>query len=603
MSEKELNGYPSIDKPWLKYYREGAAETASTIPSGITVWDFIEARLKEQGDAVPALEYFGKTVSRSRFIENVYLWARVFKGMGVKENEIVSVYGIWTPELCEIVFALDLIGATGYYQKLSISKESLETETSESRFAIALDVMWDNVKEVFSEDRFEKVIMLSLADSMPLFTKTGFRFSTRKLRKAIFSDAKIITAAEAIQTYGSYSGKLRADFVPERIAFITSSSGTTIGGPAKGIKSTNEATIAQIIQADVAEVNYHSGKRCLLFLSPSVATSFACTYLYPLYFNMVTLIEPRLNEKTFYSNIVRLKPQVAIMTGSWWEMMFHQVEDDIHAGKKVDLSFFEMPIIGGEGSTVEDLKWINDLLKKCGSPVPMFCGYGLSEMFSVMSVWKNTMPERLLENGKPVINSGLVYPGLTVGVFDNNGKELPYNTIGELWVKGPTMMKGYFKKEELTSQTLTDGWLRTGDIFEIDENGILYCYGRKSDRLDLSDGSPLYMFEIVNEMRKDSSVKYAMVNVMKSKSGEKLAAHLVLVDENDNKTEVLKRLEDRMRTFLPAEVEITGYKFHKFTFQSSPLTAKKDRNGYAKEYDGYFKPKDNILCPVEFERL
>lgn len=601
MENKKLTGYPSIDKPWLKYYREGAAEAASTIPSGITVWDFIEARLKEQGDAVPALEYFGKTVSRSQFIENVYLWARVFKGMGVKENEIVSVHGIWTPEICYIIFALNLIGAVGYYQKLDISKENLEKETAESRFAVALDVLWDNVKDVFCEERFEKVIVLSLADSMPFLPKIGFSASMRKQHKAIYADGKNMTATQAIKTYGGYSGILKANFVPERITFITSSSGTTVGGPVKGVMATNEAAISQIIQADVAEVSYFAEKRCLTFLSPTAATGMACAYFYPLYFNMVTIMEPRINENTFCSHMLKLRPQTAIMTGSWWEMMFHQIENDQNAGKSIDLGYFDMPILGGEGSTVEDLKWINELLKKCGSRVPMFCGYGLSETFSVMSVWKETLPESLFDVDKPVINSGLVYPGLTVGVFDKDGNELPYNTTGELWVKGPTMTKGYYNKPELTEKTLVDGWLRTGDIFEIDENGILYYYGRMTDRIELSDGTTLYMFDIVNELRKDSSIKYAMVNVMKSKNGEKLAVHLVLFDENDDKATVLKRLEERICAYLPTGIEIAGYKFHKSAFRASPTTAKKDRNSYANELDGYFTLKGGNLSAVRFE--
>ena len=67
-------------------------------------------------------------------------------------------------------------------------------------------------------------------------------------------------------------------------------------------------------------------------------------------------------------------------------------------------------------------------------------------------------------------------------------------------------------------------------------------------------------------MRKDDSIKYAMVNVMNTVDGDKLAAHLVLSAENDNNDEVLKRLEDRMHAFLPSGVEISGYKFHRFTF-------------------------------------
>lgn len=593
-------GYPSIDRPWMKYYQNGAYEAATRIPTGITVWDFIEDRLKEQGDAVPALEYFGKTVSRSQFVENVYRWARIFKGMGVRENEVVPVHGIWTPEICYIIFALNLIGATGYYQKLDISRENLEKETAKSRFAVALDVLWDKVRDVFTEERFEKVIVLSLSDSMPFPVKEGFRFSSRKTHRAIFSNDRILTVDEAIRTYGGYSGKLKADFVPDRVTFITSSSGTTVGGPVKGVMATNEAAIAQILQADAAQVNFRSGGRCLAILSPTAATTLACLFFYPLYFNMTMVIEPRINEQTFCSYMMKLKPQIAIMTGSWWEMMFHRIEDEIRSGKKVDLSFFDMPILGGEGSTVEDLKWINGLLKKCGARVPMFCGYGLSEMFSVMSVWNESLPESFLDADKPVINSGLVFPGLTAGVFDKDGNELPYNTPGELWVKGPTVTKGYYNKEDLTKKILVDGYLRTGDIFEIDENGILYYHGRMTDRIDLPDGSPLYMFDIVNEMRKDPSVKYAMVNVMRTANGNKLAAHLVLSDSAEDQKTVLKRLESHMPEYLPRGIDISGYKFHEFAFRSSATTAKKDRNSYVKEMTGYVLATANGLTSVSF---
>ena len=58
MPNEKLTGYPSIDKPWLKYYKSGAEDKVKNIPLNKTVWDIIESKLKEQGDAVPAMEYF-----------------------------------------------------------------------------------------------------------------------------------------------------------------------------------------------------------------------------------------------------------------------------------------------------------------------------------------------------------------------------------------------------------------------------------------------------------------------------------------------------------------------------------------------------------------
>ena len=73
--EKKMTGYPSIDKPWLKYYKPGAEEDATNTPKGKTVWDVIEEKLLQHKD-IPAIEYFGRKISRPEFIDMVYSWAR-----------------------------------------------------------------------------------------------------------------------------------------------------------------------------------------------------------------------------------------------------------------------------------------------------------------------------------------------------------------------------------------------------------------------------------------------------------------------------------------------------------------------------------------------
>ncbi len=113
----ELTGFPSIDKPWLKYYIENAEEEANSIPENKTVWDVMEESLKKYTD-IPALEYFGREISRKEFIANVYLWAKALKALGVKENEIVAYYGPFMPDTCYMIFALNMIGACPYFLKL-----------------------------------------------------------------------------------------------------------------------------------------------------------------------------------------------------------------------------------------------------------------------------------------------------------------------------------------------------------------------------------------------------------------------------------------------------------------------------------------------------
>ena len=603
MSNETITGYPSIDKPWLKYYKSGAEDMAKNIPLNKTVWDIIENKLKEQCDAVPAIEYFGRKISRSKFIKQVYAWAKVFKQIGVREDEVVCVYSPWFSEIAYILLALNMIGAVSYCLKLAISKEALKDETAKSRFAVVFDGMWENVKPVFEGDRFEKIFIVSPSHSMSFPQKQLVSLAGKKSSPHFPRTSKYIFADKAIKRFSDYSGNLRAQFKPNRAAFITSSSGTTIDGVVKGIMTTNEAAIAQCLIAEAAENRYYPGRTTLTNLPPTASTALCCLYLYPLYFNMTMIIEPRMNEDIFFDQVIKYKPNVVIITGALWTKFFKETEKTIKSGNTPNLSFFDMAIIGGEGVNPEDFAWLNKLMKQCGSEYPMFHGYGLSEEFSVISVDKaNAFNDINFE--KDVVDVGVPYPGITVGIFDEYGNELGYNQRGELCIKSNTAMKGYFEKPELTEKAFRNGWLRTGDLFEIDENGFLYCYGRLSDKLTLPGNKTLYLFDIANELCKDTNVKYAMVNCMGRKDGiYVLAAHLVLHDTDKDAENIIKILDKKIIDFLPAGVSIAGYKVHSCGFRVSPTTAKKDRNYYAQQLSGYVKPTETGLAKVDFNEL
>ena len=599
MSNKRLTGYPSIDKPWLKYYADDAHETVAQYPKNISLWELIENKLIEQGNEIPAIEYFGRKVSREDFRKNVYVWAKAFKSIGVKEDEIIVIYSTWFPEIAYILLALNMIGAVSYFLKLSMSEKALREETASSRIAIVYDGMWDNVKNEFRKQKFEKVIFISANDSMPFLLKQIVSIKNFNKRVKENCDGKYYYSCVFIKRFQSYEGDLKAPFKQNRTAFITSSSGTS-GGMVKGIMTSNESAIIQQLHPMAAGMNFSKGTKCLVNLPPTAATALNCLFLNSLYYNVTAVIEPRLSEQEFYNQVMKYKPAIAMMTGAFWETFFRTADRDIKRGRTLDLSFLEMPIIGGDGATVEDINWFNSILKKCGCKVPMMPGYGLSESFATIA-FSYILGESDM-NKKDVSPVGTPYPAVTVGVFDENGKELKYDQRGELWIKTPTMMKGYFDKEELSGKTIVNGWIHSGDLFEIDENGILYYYGRKDDSVTLDSGETVYLFDISNELLKDNAVKYAMVNVMDKQEGiVLLAAHIVIRSScKDKLSEILCRLDQHIQSYLPKGVTVKGYAVHDLTFKASPTTAKKDRQGYKKIRDGYCTYSNGQIVPVSF---
>lgn len=603
--EKGLTGYPSVDKIWLKYYNRDAEEKANDIPANKTVWDVIEEKLLEYYD-VPAIEYFKKQISTQEFIDSVYTWARTFKAMGVQPDEVVPIYGPFVPDICAMTLALNTIGATSYFLKLAISPEALEEETREAKIAVVFDGMWKNVAHEFSKDKFKKVIVATVQEDMPSPKKEILSFinyiQAKKNKSLIPDDKKYIWLDEAKQIADYYTGEVKEKFVPNRNTFITSSSGTTIGGIVKGTVATNESTLVHMKMGKESGIRYFPGDRCLNSLPPTASTSLNVLFLYGLYHGMTVVIDPRVSEKDFYYQLTELKPNIALTTGSMWETFFNRVQKEMQAGKKFDFSYAKGWTIGGEGSDPQKIARWKELMEKANSTDSIFSGYGSSELFSGITV-ENLAAKDYTDNSKAVMNVGIPYAGINVGVFNQDGEELPYGERGELWIQSKSAMKGYYNKPEITAETLVDGWVHTGDVAEIDENGFVYIWGRTKDKIDLEDGSHLYMFDVANKLKENSKVQDAIVLSMPTRENDKsLVAHIVWSPEVEEKQKIegIGEMNTALAQFLPEEVEVVAYSEHQGMLPYSPTTLKKDKNKLAKQTSGYIQLEDGILNQIEF---
>jgi len=145
--------------------------------------------------------------------------------------------------------------------------------------------------------------------------------------------------------------------------------------------------------------------------------------------------------------------------------------------------------------------------------VPLLQGYGLTEASPVVSVNPLKGIRKPESVGPPI-------PGVEVAVVDENGKRLPIGEVGELIVKGPNVMRGYFNNEDATRETIKDGWLYTGDMARIDKDGYIYIVDRKKD-LIIVDGMNIYPREVEDVVLKISAVdECAMVGIPDGRGSE-----------------------------------------------------------------------------------
>lgn len=155
--------------------------------------------------------------------------------------------------------------------------------------------------------------------------------------------------------------------------------------------------------------------------------------------------------------------------------------------------------------------------------------YGLSEASPGVATQRNNMPIKEGSVGVPM-------PGVKIKIVDDNDQELPVGEIGELIVQGDNVTPGYFKNEEATKQALKNGWLHTGDMARVDEDGYLYIVDRKKD-LIIRGGFNIYPRDLEELLLKHEAVlDAAVIGVPSEKMGEEVLACIVK-KPNSNVTE------------------------------------------------------------------
>ena len=555
-----------------------------------TLWKFMERGILSDKNRHDALVYFGRRVSRKTFIENVRLWARVIKGMGLKEGDELLLFGPSLPEFIYILLAADMAGVTANLPNLMASPEALETMVGKSRVAFVFDGMEKTIRHALLREQFEHVVIISATRSMgyplkmiasPLNSLTHFCSRHR---------AKYLTADAAIRRFGHYEGPLEAMPVKGKAAYVFCSSGTSNKGVANQIGMSDEAMIAMFRNALAFNENgnpFCEGTRSYCQLPPFVCTGFFVLVLAPLFRGMTVYLDPRPDVKQFTKNILAFRPQTSLATGASWVNLVDHIDRLLRSGKKPDLSFFRFPVMGGEGCTPQALQHINKVMQTCGSTVALTSGYGLSETFSVCTVdYQPTGFDK--DYSRHAVCVGAPFPGVTVGIFDEHGNELGRNQRGEIRVKTQSLTVGYINNHELNQTKLHGGWLHTHDFGELDENGKLFIYGRMAQYILAPGGEKVYLFDIANRLRDDPAVKEALVCPLVTDNNP-LVAHIVLEDKlYETEDEVLRRLDRIMADFLPDGLRIEKYRLEKEHLHIN-IVGKIDRHHYSHLLTGYYE--------------
>jgi len=175
----------------------------------------------------------------------------------------------------------------------------------------------------------------------------------------------------------------------------------------------------------------------------------------------------------------------------------------------------------GSGAAPLPTEIVEPFEKKFGGRI--LEGYGLTEASPVVSAHRLSGPRKIGSVGRAI-------PGVTIAIQDDDDRALPIGEIGEVCVKGPNVMAGYYRNPDETARTVRGGWLHTGDMGRLDADGFLFIVERKKD-LIIRGGFNIYPREVEEALYAHPHVAEAAVVGMKDPlMGEDVVAFVVVKD-------------------------------------------------------------------------
>ena len=512
-----------------------------------SLYDYL-SQTAEKYPAYTALNYFGRRITFSQLDSKIAECAAALSAAGVKAGDSVSVCLPNIPEAVFLFYAINRVGAVAnMIHPMSAENEIIRyLELTESKYLFAVDLIAKKVRCVARKVPLQCTVAVSVSEGMPLLTKGGYAL------KMIGKSPDL----NGLMTWKQFIGGAKkcrktpnAHAAAEDCAAILYSGGTT--GKPKGIMLTNYNFNALAVHSIDACGGLSPADKMLSVMPIFHGFGLGVCIHTILTLGGTAVIQPKFSVKNFHKLLFRYRPNIIAGVPAIYEGMLVSRQFD---GK--DLSFLKCIISGGDSLSPSTKKKLNAMLESHGCKTHVREGYGLTECVTGSCL----MPD----HSDNLISVGLPYADTFYQIIDRGtDRVLPAGETGEIILRGPSVMKGYYKEPEETAEVLRrrdDGhiWLYTGDLGYMDEDGFVYFRQRRK-RMIVSGGYNIYpqnIEEVIN--RHPQIVMCAVVGVPDRILGEKVRAFAVPAKDADTdklREELMKSLRKEIAAYaLPREI-------------------------------------------------
>lgn len=493
------------DRPWYAHWPRGLA-TSLDYPL-VPIPKILESTAARYGDRPAIIFQVGEGVlTYAELWEKARRFATALAKLGIKRGDVVTIHLPNCPQFAIAYYGTLLLGAifSPCFPLLSLNELRHQLNDSGAKIIVAFDMFAQKVQSIRYDTDLKHVIITGLQENLPPFTPVDV--SAYGSHTYSFQDILANTPDDP--------PSVRLN--PERdIAHIAYTGGTT--GVSKGVVLTHRAVVTNTMQyahwigsghpvlrddgfLDVEnrlepapgepwEYPTSSGASKVLVVVPWSHAMGSVGYLNnPVYGGATMIVHPRFDAASYTADIVK---HGADAFGGAPQLL--QGVLNVEGVQSMDFSKVRFVSSGAAPLPSEILRRTQELLPD----VIVMEGYGLTEM--TMGVTAN-----------PANRTGLRKHGsVGIPVFDTDVKivdiddpeiEIGFDELGEIAVTGPQMMQGYWHRPEETAATIRDGWVLTGDIGRLDQDGYLYVVDRKKDML-IYNGFNVYPRELEELLR------------------------------------------------------------------------------------------------------
>lgn len=540
-TKKELTGYPSIDKPHYKFYRDTPIRE---IGVNQTIYEMV-FNSNKQNMTSPALEYMGVTWSFEKLKQETDKAACAFKRSGLEMGDTVLVGVSNCPEAVVFLLALNKLGVVSKWFDIRAGEKDIEDYANDSKckYLIAFDLLLPKIQLILEQTCLERVLVVYPSDSLPKAKQAAYR-----LLKAnrIPNNSKYIRSKKFVDMFNDSTEVQCVSFDKNRPSVMIQSSGTT--GKPKSIVHSDLSATAYTKKFAHSDMPIGKGKQLLVVLPPWIAYTLGGSIIAPLSVGAKIVLSPTFEPDAVMNYLGKFTVVCAA------PFCYRYLKDNYNKladSQRIVVKNIECLISGGDKISVNENAEFENMLGTI-----LVNGYGNNESWGGLTL----NPTKHNKYG----TVGIPKYGDVIVAYDNDSqKELPYGEVGEICVLTDTMFMYYEGNQEETDavkKVHPDGrtWLHTGDLGFIDEDGYITLSGR-ARRVIVRRAFKISAYTIEDKICEHPAVKECVAVEVPDKAEEHVPMAYVVLNEYDlNADDIRKSILDKCRSELK-EYEIPKY--------------------------------------------